>query len=203
MLAGLLAREPRLNGGRVLDVCTGSGALGIVAAAGGARTVTAVDISRRSVHTARLNARLNGARIRVLRGDLFDVVANRRFDVIAANPPYLPSTEPDLPNSGARRAWDAGIDGRAILDRIVAEAPLHLSPGGALWLVHSSVCDAGITMQRLVAAGLEPAIMKSLRGPLGPLLSARAAMLAERRLIDEHSMEEDLVVIRAARAGRT
>jgi release factor glutamine methyltransferase len=199
LLAGLLAREPRLRGARVLDLCTGTGALGIVAAIGGARTVTAVDISRRSVHAARLNARLNGARMRVLRGDLFDVVARRRFDLIAANPPYLPSTEPQLPRSGASRAWDAGIDGRAILDRIVAEAPLHLTPGGALWLVHSSVCDARVTMQGLTAAGLEPAIVQSSRGPLGPLLRARAEMLAERRLIDEGLPEEELVVIRAVR----
>jgi release factor glutamine methyltransferase len=200
MLARLISRDPRLPGSRVLDLCTGSGALAIAAARAGAQSVTAVDVSRRSVATARLNAALNGARIRALRGDLLQPVEGGRFDVIVSNPPYVPSVEDALPRRGERRAWDAGRDGRTLLDRIAREAPAHLEPGGTLWLVHSSVCDTGRTLDSLAAAGLEASVAETARGPLGPLLAARAPMLAERGLIDPDTGEEELVAIRAVAA---
>lgn len=199
MLARLIARDPRLPGSDVLDVCTGSGALAIAAAHAGAATVTAVDLSRRAVAAARMNAALNRARVETLRGDLLRPVESRRFDLIVSNPPYVPSEDDALPRRGLRRAWDAGSDGRVLLDRIVRDAPRHLRPGGALWLVHSSVCDTGRTLASLSAAGLQPSVAESVRGPLGPLLAARAPMLAERGLIDE-SGEEELVAIRAVAA---
>ena len=200
MLARQIARDPRLPGSRVLDLCTGSGALAIAAAQAGAKSVTAVDVSRRAVATARVNAALNGVHVEALRGDLLRPVAGRQFDVIVSNPPYVPSEDDALPQRGERRAWDAGSDGRILLDRITREAPAHLSPGGTLWLVHSSVCDTGRTLESLAAAGLEPSVAESERGPLGPLLAARAPMLADRGLIDADTREEELVVIRALAA---
>ena len=184
----------------MLDLCTGSGALAIAAARAGAKSVTAVDVSRRAVATARVNAALNGVRVEALRGDLLRPVSGRRFDVIVSNPPYVPSEEDAVPRRGRRRAWDAGSDGRTLLDRITREARAHLSPGGTLWLVHSSVCDTGRTLESLASAGLEPTVAKSERGPLGPLLAARAPMLAQRGLIDADTGEEELVVIRAMAA---
>src|SRR5436189_72295 len=76
-------------GARVLDVCTGSGVLAITAARRGAHA-TAVDISRRAVLCAALNARLNGVSVRAVRGDLLAAVGDERFDAIVSNPPYLP-----------------------------------------------------------------------------------------------------------------
>lgn len=201
MLAELLTDDPRLPGARVLDLCTGSGALAVAAALGGARSVTAVDVSHRAVLTARLNARRNGVRVDARAGDLYGAVPGERFDLIVSNPPYLPSDEPELPTAGARRAWEAGTDGRELIDRIVANAARHLLPGGALWLVHSSVCDTGLTLARMAEAGLEPTVEKAVTGPLGPLLTARARMLAERGLIDGETLEEELVAIRAASAA--
>jgi len=197
MLADLLAGDPHLPGARVLDLCTGSGALAITAARAGAREVVAVDVSRRSVLTARANAWLNGVRLSALRGDLFAPVAGERFDLIVSNPPYLPSTDDQLPRAGARRAWEAGADGRVLLDRIAEGAPRHLREGGALWLVHSSVCDPALTVRRLSERGLSAEVVRSEAGPLGPLLRARAPLLAERGMIDEDRMEEELVAIRA------
>src|ERR671914_513187 len=78
LLAAALRRQPQLRGGAVLDVCTGSGALAVAAALAGARSATAVDVSRRAVLTARLNARLNGVRVEALRGDLLAAVRARR-----------------------------------------------------------------------------------------------------------------------------
>src|SRR4051794_23429108 len=122
-------------GATVLDLCTGSGALAVAAARHGAGAVTAIDVSRRAVLTVRLNAGLNGVRVRALRGDLLAPVAGERFDAIVSNPPYLPADTDRLPRRGPAQAWDAGRDGRALLDRICAQAPAHLRPGGFLLLV--------------------------------------------------------------------
>lgn len=197
MLARLLSEDPRLPGSTVLDLCTGSGALAIAAAGSGAREVTAVDVSRRSVAATRLNAVLNGARVEALRGDLLRPVAGRTFDLIVSNPPYVPSRGDALPRRGLSRAWDAGRDGRALIERIAREAPAHLRPGGCLWLIHSSVSDPERTLETLAAAGLLPEVAHRERGPLGPLLAERTDLLTERGLLDPEARHEELVVIRA------
>jgi release factor glutamine methyltransferase len=196
-LAGLVGDHVR-PGDSVLDLCTGSGVLAVAAARAGAGDVTAVDISARAVLAARANARLNGVRVDARRGDLFDAVARRRFDVIVSNPPYVPSPRDRLPARGQARAWEAGRDGRALLDRICAQAPGHLRPGGSLLLVHSSVCGERQTLRALCDAGLVASVAARHRGPLGRLLSRRAPMLARRGLLDSGATEEELLFI----AGR-
>lgn len=183
----------------VLDLCTGSGALAVCAAKRGARDVVAVDVSRRAVWTARLNARLNGVRIRALRGDLLGAIGDRRFDAIVANPPYVPAETDELPTSGPERAWDAGRDGRAVLDRILREAPAHLKPGGVLLVTHSSVCGEQATLKALRAAGLDADVVARRRGPLGPLLTARVATLEARGQLPAGHREEEVLVVRGRR----
>jgi release factor glutamine methyltransferase len=185
-------------GASVLDLCTGSGALAVAAARHGAGSVTAIDISRRAVLTARLNARLNGVRVRALRGDLFAPVAGERFDAIVSNPPYLPAEDGDLPATGARRAWDAGTDGRILLDRICDGVAAHLRPGGFLLLVHSSLCGLQPTVRRLERARLSVDLLERRRGALGPLLAARAPLLEARGILPPGEREEDMLVLRAA-----
>ena len=200
MLADALRRELR-PGSRVLDLCTGSGALAIAAAQAGARA-TAIDLSRRAVLTARLNARLNGVHVRVLRGSLLAPVAGERFDVIVSNPPYVPAEDPELPRRGLRRAWDAGRDGRVLLDRILDEAPAHLSPGGELLLVQSTIIGEDLTLDRLRAAGLAGEVVDRREGPLGPLMSSRRAHLEAHGLLAPGQDREEMLVIRGRRAGR-
>jgi release factor glutamine methyltransferase len=184
------------NGGCVLDLCTGSGLLAVLAAREHAAEVVAVDLSRRAVLTTRLNAKLNGVAVTAIRGDLFSPVRARRFDLIVSNPPYLP-TNNGRPGSHSRaRAWDAGPSGRRYLDRICRDAPAHLRPEGALLLVHSSVCGEDLTLGALDAAGLEPSVLERRRGPLGPRLSERAPWLRARGLVGDDGYEE-IVVIRA------
>jgi release factor glutamine methyltransferase len=183
-------------GDEVLDPFTGSGVLAIAAARAGGR-VTAVDISRRAVACASLNAWLNGVSIRAVRGDMFEPVAGRRFDLIVANPPYLPSADPEPPR-GAARAWDAGLDGRDLLDRLCREAPGRLRPGGRLLVIHSSVCDPQATEQMLVDGGLEVSVLERSRGPLGPLLAGRAALLERQGRLAPGELEEELLVVEAA-----
>lgn len=194
--AHLLARVLREHapGADVLDVCTGSGILAVAAGLAGARSVTAVDVSRRAVLTARLNGALNGLRIDARRGDLLDAVGGRHFDVIAANPPYLPAIT-NAPR-GLERALEAGPDGRLLLDRLIDTAPDHLRPGGVLLLVHSSVNGTEESLARLERAGLEPDLAATRHGPLGPVLTARAPLLERRGLIAPGQRDEDIVVVR-------
>src|SRR4051794_9363383 len=109
MLAAAMRDE--LHGGRkrVLDLCTGTGVLAVAAAQEGAE-VTAVALSRRAVACVRANALLNGVRVEALRGDLFEPVKGRVFDVIVTNPPYVPGASGELPERGIERAWYAGLD---------------------------------------------------------------------------------------------
>lgn len=196
MLANQLRREVHRNGVSVLDLCSGSGMLAIVAARSGAHNVTAVDVSRRAVFATWLNAKLNGAAVEVVRGDLFNAVGGRRFDVIVSNPPYLISASDELPQRGAPRAWDAGPNGRLFLDPICAQAHEHLAPGGVLLLVHSSLCDEQRTIDDLASRGYEVEITERRRGPLGKVMHSRASMLRARGLLPEEEVE-DIVVVRA------
>jgi len=201
LLADALDKEALLRGGRVLDLCSGSGALAVRAALGGARGVVAVDVSRRAVATIRLNAALNRVRVRACRGDLFSAVAGERFDVIVSNPPYVPSVRDEVPARGPERAWDAGRDGRAVLDAICAGAPEHLRPGGVVLLVHSSILGYAQTAAALCAGELEVDVAASERGPLGPLMQARRAYLEAQRLLAPGQVDEDVLVVRGRALG--
>jgi len=201
LLAAAMRREGLALGARTLELFAGSGAIAVAAAQAGAREVVVVDVSRRALLSARVNARLNGVRLRALRGDLFAALAGEAFDLILANPPYLPSGEDALPRRGAARAWEGGRNGRALLDRLCTEAPAHLRPGGTLLLVQSSLCGEAPTLEALRAGGLRTAVLARERGPLGPLLRARAQELEARGLLAPGEREEELLVI-AGRAPR-
>lgn len=198
----MLTAQAGLEGADVLELGTGSGAIAIAAARGGAASVTAVDVSRRALLCAWLNARLNGARVEARHGDLFAPVRDRRFDFVVSNPPYLPSPDPQagrrLPRRGPARAWEGGSDGRSILERICAQVGYHLRPGGTLLLMQSSVTGLTRTLDVLESAGLHADVVARRRGPLGPLLSARAAALRARGLLGPAN-EEELYVVRGRR----
>jgi release factor glutamine methyltransferase len=194
MLAHQLCQERLDEKSSVLDLCTGSGFLALVAAKSGAGSVTALDVSRRALAATWLNARLNGVRIRAVRGDLFDAVPGERFDVIVSNPPYLVSASDELPRRGASRAWDAGTSGRAFLDPICDRAEHHLNPGGVLLLVHSSLCSEQLTVDGLTGRGYQVLIAVRHPGPLGARMRPRATMLRSRGLLGDDEVEEILVV---------
>ncbi|MEU5825038.1 HemK2/MTQ2 family protein methyltransferase [Streptomyces sp. NPDC047803] len=199
LLARALQAEGLDAGMDVLDVCTGSGALALLAARSGAR-VCAIDISRRAVLTARMNAARAGHRVRVLRGDLTGPVAARRFDLIVSNPPYVPAPHPRTARShGPGLAWDAGLCGRLALDRICARAHDVLRPNGALLLVHSGLCGTEETLDRLTASGLRCTVASRAFVPFGPVMTQRLPWLRAQGLVGPHDDTEELVVIRAER----
>jgi release factor glutamine methyltransferase len=197
MLADQLRRES-LRERSVLDLCTGSGLLAVTAALHGAAEVMAVDVSRRSLLSVRLNAALNGVRVKPRRGDLFEAVGERRFDVITTNPPYVPSPAADLPNRGPARAWEGGPDGRVFIDRICAAAPAHLNRGGVLFLVQSAICGEGQTLTALRAGGLQARVVFRHDGDLGPLMRARWDWLRDRGLAVDR--RDEVIVVRAQAA---
>ncbi|MEV6821477.1 HemK2/MTQ2 family protein methyltransferase [Nocardiopsis dassonvillei] len=197
LLRTVLRQHGRVAGRSVLDVGSGTGALGIEAFRAGAASLTSIDLSRRSVLASWLNSRLHGVPAKVRRGDLFAPVAPHRFDLVLANPPYMPAPGRRLPRHRIARCWDAGPDGRILLDRICAGAPSVLSEDGALLLVQSELADEQATLNQLEKAGLVPEVLARARIPFGPVLRARAAALRARGLLGPDQTEEEIVVIEA------
>ena len=124
---------------RILDIGTGSGCLAVaVARHHKTAQVTAVDISTEALAVASANADKHGvaARVRFLQGDLFaPLTRDERFDFLVSNPPYIPHADIAQLASGVRDyephlALDGGADGFTVFDRLIAEAPAYLKPGG-------------------------------------------------------------------------
>ncbi len=129
---------------RILDLCTGSGCLAILAALAFPRArVDATDLSRGALALARRNVASHrlGDRIALHQGDLFAALKGRRYDLVISNPPYvdgrgMAGLPPEFRHE-PRLALAAGDDGLDLVRRILAEAPRHLTPHGAL------VCEIG------------------------------------------------------------
>lgn len=127
------------NVGRVLDLCTGSGCLAILAAlAFDGATVDAVDISPGALAVARMNIadyRLHD-RVTPIESDLFAALSGRRYDLIVSNPPYVTSAAveafPPEYRAEPKLAHLGGTDGMDLVRRILAAAGQHLEPGGTL-----------------------------------------------------------------------
>jgi len=125
-LAYCTSRRPFRN---ALDLCTGSGIHALLASAHAER-VLAVDINPRAACCTRFNAAVSGAaNLEVVVADLFERAGGERFDLITANPPFVPSP---LNSLGFR---DGGRSGEDILKRIVAGLPQHLAPGGIAQII--------------------------------------------------------------------
>jgi release factor glutamine methyltransferase len=186
-------------GARVLDIGTGTGALAIAAIRAGAAEVTGVDVSRRAVWTARVNAALRRMPLRVRLGNALEVVADESFDLVLCNPPYVPAANPCAAR-GPARAWDAGNDGRQLLDPLCARMFDLLVPGGVMLMVHSALCGVDTTLRQLRGNGLKAAIVQRRWVPFGPVMHGRIGFLEEHGLIGTGQRHEELVVIRGDRA---
>ena len=123
----------------VLDMCTGSGCLAILMAHVFPNAeVTAVDLSDDALDVARINVADYGLedRIELVRSDVFDGLAGRRFDLILSNPPYVTAEAMDaLPPEYLHEphmALASGEDGLDVVRRLLAQAAGHLNPGGIL-----------------------------------------------------------------------
>ena len=127
-----------VDGSEVLDLCTGSGAIAIaVKKEKPSAKVTAVDVSAGAVELASENARENQAEIEFIESDLFAGVADRKFDVIISNPPYIKSADiealqVEVKDFEPRLALDGGADGYDFYRRIADETKAHLKENGVI-----------------------------------------------------------------------
>ena len=153
------ARPDRAQPLRILDLCTGSGAIAVsLAKEYPAAAVVATEISAAAAAVARKNAERNQVadRVDIRVGDLFAPVAGERFELIASNPPYIASAVIPTLSAEVRRepviALDGGRDGLGFYDRICGAAREHLAPGGVLVVEHG-YDQADAVRARFVAAG--------------------------------------------------
>jgi len=139
------------NVASVLDLCTGSGCLAIIAAGiFPDAEVDAADLSPGALEVARINVDEHDLadRVNLLEGNLFDAVEGRTYDLIITNPPYVAGGEVQAfpPEYGHEpvMAHLGGEDGLDLVRRILAAAADHLNPGGGL------LCEIGTGRERLV-----------------------------------------------------
>ena len=163
------ARRSAPAGGpwRILDLCCGSGAVGVAVAAGlstlGPVELHAADIDPVAVQCARANVAAVGGT--VYEGDLYDPLPptlRGRVEVIVVNAPYVPTDEIAMMPPEARlheplTALDGGTDGVMVHRRVASAAPDWLAPGGCL-LIETSERQAALTAAAMAAAGLAAAV---------------------------------------------
>lgn len=127
-----------------VDICTGSGCLAVLAAKFFPNAaVDAVDLSADALEVAKLNLAEHEVedQVTLFEGDLFEPLAGRTYDLIITNPPYVDHDAldgyPPEYRAEPRMAHDGGEDGLDLVRRILANAPEHLNPGGAM------ICEIG------------------------------------------------------------
>jgi ribosomal protein L3 glutamine methyltransferase len=143
-IAEMLLSHPREGGGpsdphAILDLCTGSGCLAILAALEWPQAkVDAADLSDDALEVAKKNVAdyKLARRVRLVKSDLFSGLATRKYDLIISNPPYVKASSmrklPDEYRKEPDMALASGIDGLEHTRRIIAKAKEHLNPGGLL-----------------------------------------------------------------------
>lgn len=163
----------------VVDLCCGSGALGVaLAAALGTVELYAADIDPVAVQCARRNIASAGGR--VYQGDLYEslpAALRGRVDIILANVPYVPTAEvallpPEARLHEPRASLDGGTDGLDILRRVSAAAPRWLAPGGHL-LFETSKNQAPLAADIVARSGLTPQVVTSDEHDATVVLAAR------------------------------
>lgn len=167
----------------MLDLCTGSGCVAIACAlAVPALSVDAVDLSPDALEVARANVSRHklDERVALYEGDLYKPLGDKRFDVITANPPYIPRGEiaglmPEVSGHEPHLALDGGPDGTDVLRALFAGALGRLSPGGLIavevghdqgaWVV-GHAAERGLVGARMVRdlAGIERVLVARAPG---------------------------------------
>ncbi len=164
---------------KVIDIGTGCGILGILAAAK-ADEVLAVDINPYAVACAKENAKLNHVSDKIFfaQGDLFGPIrVEKKFDVILFNAPYLPSEEVGE-NSWLVRAWAGGISGRDVINGFIQEAPKYLKHNGEILLMQSTLSNVEETFRRFKKRGLTANVVAKRDLPFFETLVLLKAKLA-------------------------
>lgn len=145
----------------VLEIGTGTGIVAIQMAKT-TKHVVAVDINPYAVECARNNAQRNRIRnMEIIESDLFLKVSGK-YDVIIFNPPYLPTREDDKVDDAVGCAWDGGKSGRRVTDKLLEQAPFHLTDRGKIIILDSSKSKYQKTIGALEKSGFSAKIVKRL-----------------------------------------
>ncbi len=134
---------------KVLDIGTGCGILGILAAKK-ASIVLAVDVNPYAISCAKENAKINHVqgKMAFVRGSLFTCLSDEaKFDVILFNAPYLPTEKQEAAeHAWLAYAWDGGVTGRKVIDRFIIESHRYLALNGQILLLQSTLADVDKTL---------------------------------------------------------
>ncbi len=166
---------------RILDLCAGSGCIGIACAQafpGAAVDLAELDAGALEVARANIARHDCGGQVKAVQSDLFGKLKRRRYGLIVSNPPYVPTAEvealaPEFKHE-PRMALEAGADGMSLVEKILREAPEHLTEQGVL------VCEIGGSRAEFEARFPQlPAEWPAFaRGGDGVFVIGRAALLA-------------------------
>lgn len=155
---------PLAKGSDVLDLCTGSGCIGIsLGVLASCQSLTLADLSQGALDVAERNRNLNQVEATLVQGDLFENISGV-FDLIVSNPPYIPSKEvktlmPEVRDYEPNMALDGDEDGLYFYRRIIKESKPYLKNGG--WLCFEIGCDQGESVSGLMKeAGFTQVVIK-------------------------------------------
>ena len=166
------------KGDEVLDMGTGIGILGVLAAKK-ANTVVAVDVNPHAVCCAKENAIRNNVRGKMVfvQGDLFTPLSEKaKFDVIIFNAPYLPTDDVEG-DSWLERAWNGGAKGRQIIDRFISEVSKHLKQAGRVLLMQSTLSGVDETVYKFAVQGMRARVVASRALPFFETLTLMEATI--------------------------
>jgi len=148
------ALEVLRPGAKVLDMCTGSGCIGLSLAKLGGASVQGADISGAALETAAENAKhLQISKIKWIQSDLFENIIDREFEMIVSNPPYIATGSikalmPEVRDYEPGSALDGGNDGLAFYRRLAGECAEYLVPGGDVFFEIG--CEQAEAVRRLL-----------------------------------------------------
>ena len=150
----LLADNLEIKPGQsVLEIGTGSGIVAMYASRLTDR-ITVTDINFDACMLAEKNFRENNIEnIEILFGNMFEVVKNRKFDVILFNTPYLPTEDDEVLEDTINYAFDGGLNGRKVIDLFLNEVGNHLNDGGIVQMIQSSLSGNEETLERFDQMG--------------------------------------------------
>ena len=179
----LFAEKLKANVGMmVLDLGTGCGVLGILAALQGA-TVLAIDINPHAICCAKENSLLNGVKVKMgfVRASLFSALNPKAcFDLVLFNAPYLPSEEGEK-SSWIGRSWAGGANGREVVDRFIAEVSGHLKENGRVLLMQSTLTGVEETIRRFSQCRLSAKVLAERKMPFFETLTLIEAGVTSRK----------------------
>lgn len=161
---------PDLSGKTVVDLGTGSGIIAIIAALQGAKMVYLLDTYDKAVSLALENGQRNGVGDRLVHlpvgATMLPLPVGEKVDVILCNPAQLPSPQQEQKNS----PFNAGPDGRSMIDPLIREVPEKLKPFGQLLMVHNSLANLRKSLDALNSVGLRPSIVAERSIPFHPFV---------------------------------